>query len=111
MRMQTHTTTDEWRGPQVRLSKCERVHPERGRFRTLLTGRLLRATILFCLAGVCGQTLVYGLSTWMPQLLVLAGYSLTSSLSFLLTVNIGRLFLEASPSMLHAFQSYCTRQV
>ncbi|XP_050428812.1 uncharacterized protein LOC126838447 [Adelges cooleyi] len=28
----------------------------------------------------------------------------------LLTVNIGRLFLEASPSMLHAFQSYCTRQ-
>lgn len=29
----------------------------------------------------------------------------------LLTVNIGRLFLEASPSMLHAFQSYCTRQV
>lgn len=29
----------------------------------------------------------------------------------LLSVNIGRLFLEASPSMLHAFQSYCTRQV
>lgn len=28
----------------------------------------------------------------------------------LLTVNIGKLFLEATP-MLHAFESYCTRQV
>jgi len=28
----------------------------------------------------------------------------------LLTVNIGKLFLEASP-MLHAFESYCVRQV
>lgn len=28
----------------------------------------------------------------------------------LLTVNIGRIFLEAVP-MLHAFESYCTRQV
>lgn len=28
----------------------------------------------------------------------------------LLTVNIGRLFMDATP-MLHAFESYCTRQV
>ena len=59
------------------------------RLRAILTGRWAIATVLFCLAGIAGQTLVYGLSTWMPQLLVLAGYSLTSSLSFLLTVNIG----------------------
>jgi AAHS family benzoate transporter-like MFS transporter len=60
-----------------------------GRFRTLLTGRLLGAMVLFCLAGVCGQTLVYGLNTWLPQLMVIAKYSLASSLTFLLTVNIG----------------------
>jgi AAHS family benzoate transporter-like MFS transporter len=63
--------------------------PEAGRFRTLLSGRLLTAMILFCLAGVCGQTLVYGLNTWLPQLMVIAKYSLASSLTFLLTVNVG----------------------
>jgi AAHS family benzoate transporter-like MFS transporter len=63
--------------------------PAAGRFRTLLTGRLLGAMILFCLAGICGQTLVYGLNTWLPQLMVIAKYSLASSLTFLLTVNIG----------------------
>ncbi|MGX9899776.1 MFS transporter [Arthrobacter sp. SA17] len=45
--------------------------------------------VLFCLAGICGQTLVYGLNTWLPQLMVIAKYSLASSLTFLLTVNIG----------------------
>ncbi|WP_324644940.1 aromatic acid/H+ symport family MFS transporter [Pseudarthrobacter sp. LT1] len=63
--------------------------PEKGRFRTLLTGKLLAATVLFSLAGICGQTLVYGLNTWLPQLMVIAKYSLASSLTFLLTVNIG----------------------
>ncbi|KAG8230176.1 hypothetical protein J437_LFUL006108, partial [Ladona fulva] len=28
----------------------------------------------------------------------------------LLTVNVGKVFLDAAPTMLHAFQSYCTRQ-
>lgn len=55
----------------------------------MLSGRWLVATILFCLAGIAGQVLVYGLNTWMPQLLLMAGYSMTSSLSFLLTTNIG----------------------
>lgn len=63
--------------------------PATGRFRTLLTGRLLAATFLFCVAGVSGQILVYGLNTWLPQLMVIAEYSLASSLTFLLTVNIG----------------------
>lgn len=56
---------------------------------SILRGRWAVATILFCIAGIAGQTLVYGLNTWMPTLLVMADYSLTSSLSFLLTVNIG----------------------
>lgn len=55
----------------------------------ILRGRWAVATLLFCVAGIAGQTLVYGLNTWMPTLLVMADYSLTSSLSFLLTVNIG----------------------
>lgn len=59
------------------------------RLSTVFRGRWLLATILFCLAGIAGQTLVYGLNTWLPQLMVMAGYSLSSSLSFLLTVNAG----------------------
>lgn len=61
----------------------------KGHFRGLLTGRLLPSMILFCIAGISGLTLVYGLTTWLPQLMVLANYSLASSLSFLLAVNIG----------------------
>jgi len=63
--------------------------PAASRFGALRTGRLLGAMILFCVAGICGQTLVYGLTTWLPQLMVIADYSLTSSLTFLLTVNVG----------------------
>lgn len=59
------------------------------RLSTVVKGRWLVATALFCLAGIAGQTLVYGLNTWLPQLMVIAGYSLNSSLSFLLTVNAG----------------------
>jgi AAHS family benzoate transporter-like MFS transporter len=62
---------------------------EPGRFRSILTGRLLAATILFCVAGVCGQILIYGLNTWLPQLMIIAKYSLASSLTFLLIVNLG----------------------
>jgi AAHS family benzoate transporter-like MFS transporter len=65
------------------------AEPLTGRYRTILTGKLLTATILFCVAGIAGQTLVYGLNTWLPKLMIEAGYSLESSLSFLLTVNIG----------------------
>jgi AAHS family benzoate transporter-like MFS transporter len=61
----------------------------RNRFRALFSGRILAATILFCVAGIAGQTLVYGLNTWLPQLMILANYSLASSLTFLLIVNVG----------------------
>ncbi|MFC9935913.1 MFS transporter [Glutamicibacter sp. NPDC127525] len=62
---------------------------QQGRFRAIFSGKLLVATLMFCLAGIAGQTLVYGLNTWLPQLMVAANYSLASSLSFLLTVNVG----------------------
>lgn len=67
----------------------ETAEKQKSPIATMLGGRLLAATILFCLAGIAGQTLVYGLNTWMPQLLIMADYSMTSSLSFLLTTNIG----------------------
>jgi len=70
------------------------------RLSTVVKGRWLLATALFCLAGIAGQTLVYGLNTWLPQLMVLAGYSLASSLSFLLTVNAGAIIGVVASSTL-----------
>jgi AAHS family benzoate transporter-like MFS transporter len=52
-------------------------------------GRIALATVAFCAAGVFGQLLIYGMNTWLPQIMIMAGYSLRSSLGFLLAINIG----------------------
>ncbi|MGK5448414.1 MFS transporter [Streptomyces radiopugnans] len=46
-------------------------------------------TPLLWTASFCGLLLVYGVSTWLPQLMRASGYGLTSSISFLLVVNAG----------------------
>lgn len=47
------------------------------------------ATPLLWLASFCGLLLVYGVSTWLPQMMRASGYGLNSSVSFLLVVNAG----------------------
>ncbi len=49
----------------------------------------MRATLLFWTTCFMGLLLVYGLSTWLPQMMMSAGYELTSSLLFLLSLNVG----------------------
>jgi len=48
-----------------------------------------RATVLFWTATFLGLVLVYGASTWLPTLMVKAGYDLSSSLEFAVTFNLG----------------------
>ncbi|MET9952972.1 MFS transporter [Streptomyces sp. NPDC006339] len=63
-----------------------------GRLRAVaaLVGREHRAaTLLLWLASACGLMLVYGLSTWLPQLMRASGYGLGSSVGFLMAVNAG----------------------
>jgi len=48
-----------------------------------------RATVLFWAATFLGLVLVYGASTWLPTLMVRAGYDLSSSLEFAITFNLG----------------------
>lgn len=48
-----------------------------------------KATILFWVICFMGLLLVYGLSTWLPQMMISSGFALTSSLLFLLSLNIG----------------------
>ncbi|WP_219539965.1 MFS transporter, partial [Nonomuraea guangzhouensis] len=50
---------------------------------------VLAATLLFGAASFCGLLLVYGLNTWLPQIMRQAGYPLGSSLQFLLVLNLG----------------------
>ena len=55
----------------------------------LWRGRSAVALALFALANVAGFLLVYGLNTWLPQLMRQAGYPLGSAIAFLLVFNVG----------------------
>jgi MFS transporter, AAHS family, benzoate transport protein len=50
---------------------------------------LIRATLAFWAATFMGLLLVYGLNTWLPQIMRSAGYPLGEALWLLLTLNIG----------------------
>ncbi|MEH7276583.1 MFS transporter, partial [Neobacillus vireti] len=47
------------------------------------------STIMFWTTSFMALLVIYGLGTWLPQLMVQAGYPLTSSLMFLFALNIG----------------------
>ena len=66
--------------------------------RALFTGPRLTASILFPLASFCGLLLVYGLNTWLPKIMQKAGYPLTSSLAFLVMLNVGAIIGALSGS-------------
>jgi len=61
----------------------------RGGVAQLVKGRAAAATALFVVANFCGFLLVFGLNTWLPQLMRGAGYELGSALAFLLVLNLG----------------------
>ncbi|GAA3583276.1 aromatic acid/H+ symport family MFS transporter [Klugiella xanthotipulae] len=66
--------------------------------RELFTRRWILATILFALANFCGLLLVYGLNTWLPQIMRTAGYELGGALGFLLMLNLGAIVGAISAS-------------
>lgn len=57
--------------------------------RVLFDARYRAATLLFGAASFCGLLLVYGLNTWLPKIMIEAGYELGSALQFLLVLNLG----------------------
>lgn len=52
------------------------------------SGRAL-STLMFWLAFFCCLLMVYALGSWLPKLMSMAGYALSSSLMFLMVLNIG----------------------
>jgi AAHS family benzoate transporter-like MFS transporter len=57
--------------------------------RDLFAGGYGLASVLFWIATFSALLLVYGLNTWLPQIMREAGYPLGSALSFLLVFNLG----------------------
>ncbi|MEY9214840.1 aromatic acid/H+ symport family MFS transporter [Thermobifida halotolerans] len=55
----------------------------------ITSGRALAAIVLFALANFCSMLLVYGLNTWLPELMRGAGYALGPAMAFLLVLNFG----------------------
>ncbi|WP_027897163.1 MFS transporter [Zestomonas thermotolerans] len=58
----------------------------------LFRGGLAVRTLALWVAFFCCLLMVYALSSWLPKLMANAGYSLGSSLSFLLALNFGGMF-------------------
>ena len=57
--------------------------------RELLHRRFLVLNIAIWSASFMGLLLVYGLNTWLPELMRAAGYDVGSSLAFLMVLNLG----------------------
>jgi MFS transporter, AAHS family, benzoate transport protein len=47
------------------------------------------STVMFWVAFFCALLMVYGLNTWLPKLMINAGYGLNSSLTFLIALQGG----------------------
>ena len=62
-------------------------------------GRAVR-TLAIWTAFFCCLLMVYALSSWLPKLMANAGYSLGSSLSFLIALNLGSVFGAIGGGML-----------
>jgi AAHS family benzoate transporter-like MFS transporter len=57
--------------------------------KTLFHHGLGRSTIAFWVTSFMGLLLVYGLNTWLPQIMKSAGYELGAALALLLVLNVG----------------------
>lgn len=75
--------------PESEAFLAARADATRPSIRTLFAGHLARTTIGIWIGSFMGLLLVYGLNTWLPKLMHDAGYSLATSLSLLLMLNIG----------------------
>jgi MFS family permease len=63
--------------------------PERNPVTILFRGGYLRATLAFWVTSFMGLLLVYGLNTWLPEIMRSAGYALGAALALLLVLNLG----------------------
>ncbi len=68
--------------------QAEKPSPLSG-LRSIFASRFVLGTLLFWVGTGMGLLLVYGLNTWLAQIMATAGYELGSALAFLLVLNLG----------------------
>ncbi|MCY1239761.1 Gentisate transporter [compost metagenome] len=73
----------------VRAAGSASAVKEPSGFSSLLRAPYLGVSILFALATIATLFAWYGLGTWLPNLMQLAGYNLGSALTFALALNLG----------------------
>ena len=73
-------------------SQHEPIGHDKTGFAGLFTAHYLFPTLVLGLMSATGLVLVYSLNTWLPELMLRAGFNAKGSLSFLLVLNGGSLF-------------------
>ncbi|MBB5958101.1 MFS family permease [Saccharothrix tamanrassetensis] len=78
-----------WRLPESSAFLAARDESERMSPRDLLGPRFRRTSIAVWVGSFMGLLLVYGLNTWLPQLMRTAGYPISTAITLLLVLNVG----------------------
>ena len=73
----------------TQLTLSENDQTESASVKALFTENRAKGTLLFWVAFFMCLLMLYALGSWLPKLMMAAGYSLGSSLMFLLALNIG----------------------
>ncbi|MDQ4489306.1 aromatic acid/H+ symport family MFS transporter [Sinomonas sp. ASV486] len=74
---------------QAAAANAQAAKAEKLGYRSLLQKPYPLVALGIAVASFMGLLLVYGLNTWLPTLMAEAGYSLSSSLTLLLVLNLG----------------------
>ncbi|MEV4900602.1 aromatic acid/H+ symport family MFS transporter [Citricoccus sp. NPDC055426] len=75
--------------PEQAFAGASPEQPEKTGAALLLSAKYRRNTVFMWLASFMGLLLVYGLNTWLPQIMRAADYDLGNSLGFLVVLNAG----------------------
>ncbi|WP_433259886.1 MFS transporter [Actinosynnema sp. CS-041913] len=78
-----------WRLPESSAFLEARDTADRVTARDLLGPRFRRISVAVWVGSFMGLLLVYGLNTWLPQLMRTAGYPISTAITLLLVLNVG----------------------
>ena len=76
-------------GPAPKPTAVKAAVPTKNPVSMLFHHGLARSTVAFWVTSFMGLLLVYGLNTWLPQIMREAGYELGAALALLLVLNVG----------------------
>jgi AAHS family benzoate transporter-like MFS transporter len=76
-------------GPVDHTARATSRKASRNPVSALFRHGLGRSTVAFWITSMMGLLLVYGLNTWLPQIMRSAGYQLGAALALLLVLNVG----------------------